>query len=391
MNVQEAKELEITEGNVRTIHASDGKLLWGRLAYDTNYCGDTTQQTYSGKNLWGGYSNYTRTNQSVEFHTNSDGSITAKGTASGSAYSILGSAIISNNVYITLGAGDYYLSTFEPLPDGVSIQVINESDTQIKSGEGSFTLSGTSTVACRLAVASGTDIDDGITVVPMIASGVAASDFEPYVGGTASPNPSYPQTIKIATGTQTITLSDGVISEDYTLSLGSTELCKIGNYQDYIYKIGDDWYVHKEIKKAVLDGSESWSAVHNSIFYWTSIDGAIMPTTTTLPAIISNYYEADTYDNIYAGNNDYGIGLRSTQSYVCIRNKDCADVTALQTWLSNHNTTVYYALATPTDTKITDTTLISQLEAVQEFLTRYGYQSTVVGDIPLIINQLAYV
>jgi hypothetical protein len=40
------------------------------------------------------------------------------------------------------------------------------------------------------------------------------------------------------------------------------------------------------------------------------------------------------------------------------------DTTALKTWLSTNNTTVYYALATPTDTKITDSTLIGQLDAL---------------------------
>ena len=36
------------------------------------------------------------------------------------------------------------------------------------------------------------------------------------------------------------------------------------------------------------------------------------------------------------------------------------------TWLSTHNTTVYYALATPTDTTITDSKLIEQLNHIYE-------------------------
>ena len=35
------------------------------------------------------------------------------------------------------------------------------------------------------------------------------------------------------------------------------ELCKIGNYQDYFYKSGSKWYLHKEIEKVVLNGDES--------------------------------------------------------------------------------------------------------------------------------------
>ena len=37
---------------------------------------------------------------------------------------------------------------------------------------------------------------------------------------------------------------------------------------------------------------------------------------------------------------------------------------ALKTWLGTHNTTVYYALATPTTTEITNEALIAQLEAL---------------------------
>ena len=43
MDMQNVKDLAITEGDVRTIHDSNGNLLWGRLAYDTKYAGDTEQ------------------------------------------------------------------------------------------------------------------------------------------------------------------------------------------------------------------------------------------------------------------------------------------------------------------------------------------------------------
>ena len=50
------------------------------------------------------------------------------------------------------------------------------------------------------------------------------------------------------------------------------------------------------------------------------------------------------------------------------------DITTFKTWLSTHNTVVYYVLATPTNTEITQEnypTLYSQLLAIQEFLTKY--------------------
>ena len=59
-------------------------------------------------------------------------------------------------------------------------------------------------------------------------------------------------------------------------------------------------------------------------------------------------------------------------------------IALMNTWLSNNNVIVYYPLATPTETQITDATLISQLDAW------YNAQSmddityiTANGDLPM--------
>ena len=57
-----------------------------------------------------------------------------------------------------------------------------------------------------------------------------------------------------------------------------------------------------------------------------------------------------------------------------------------KTWLSTHNTDVYYVLATPTYEEITDTTLLSQLEALA-----YSYEGTtnisqVNDDLPFVLD-----
>ena len=50
-------------------------------------------------------------------------------------------------------------------------------------------------------------------------------------------------------GVQTITLTDGIInSNSYTVDLGSIELCKIGDMQDYIYEQNGSFFLHKEIE-----------------------------------------------------------------------------------------------------------------------------------------------
>ena len=53
-----------------------------------------------------------------------------------------------------------------------------------------------------------------------------------------------------------------------------------------------------------------------------------------------------------------------TSPLIYIRNTPFTSISDFKTWLSTHNTIVYYILATPTSIEITDTTLISQLEAI---------------------------
>ena len=59
----------------------------------------------------------------------------------------------------------------------------------------------------------------------------------------------------------------------------------------------------------------------------------------------------------------------------------------MNTWLATKLPVVYGALKYTTDTQITNTTLISQLNAVHEWLTRYGYNATVTGSLPIIISK----
>lgn len=150
----------------------------------------------------------------------------------------------------------------------------------------------------------------------------------------------------------------------FTVSLGSTELCKVGDYQDYIYKSGDDWYVHKDCGKIELDGSndETWS-----------IDGSGTANFFYAYNSIPNYYfTALNQGFVCSAGIGASIGSSTTENGISItratqfRVRYGTEMT-LENWKSYLSLTpmsVYYRLATPTDTKITDGTLISQLNAV---------------------------
>jgi hypothetical protein len=54
------------------------------------------------------------------------------------------------------------------------------------------------------------------------------------------------------------------INKSYPIYLGDIELCKIETYQDYIYKDNGVWYLHKEIGKVVLNGTEGGGTIYDN-------------------------------------------------------------------------------------------------------------------------------
>lgn len=184
-----------------------------------------------------------------------------------------------------------------------------------------------------------------------------------------SPSPTNPQAIKIVTGEQTVTVNDdGSNSQSYTIDLSTIELCKIGTYQDYIYKSNGNWYKHAEVGKVILTGAsdEAWATGGNSAYAYHTIDNAYQPANrNTVSLILSDYYMTNVYNRVASTTIDYGIALDSDNAgRLAVRNKDYPTASNLKSWLSTHNTTVYYVLATATDTVITGATLIAQLDAL---------------------------
>lgn len=160
-------------------------------------------------------------------------------------------------------------------------------------------------------------------------------------------------------------------SKDYEISLGSIELCKIGDYQDYIYKENNKWYKHSEIGKLNVDTSTI--TIRSN---YTNIEYAEI----TKPNDFIGKGNYDDY-NVYCSHaiSDIKSAIQyawdSTYRIGKITNK--ASVNALWlgfskgTGLDNIKTAlngavIYYALATPTNTEITDDNLIEQLEELEK-------------------------
>lgn len=160
-------------------------------------------------------------------------------------------------------------------------------------------------------------------------------------------------------------------AQEFEVNLGSIELAKIGTYQDRIYKDDGKWYIEKQVGKVVLDGSESWylsqtltNTVHFNIGDFTTIfDGIKVPTgDTQLGLCMSNYFEEKA--NLY-NIDQVGIDLHQNKNLIVgVPNSIATTASDFKSWLSTHPTIVYYALATPTTTEITNEALVAQLDAL---------------------------
>ena len=163
----------------------------------------------------------------------------------------------------------------------------------------------------------------------------------------------------------TATTYEAYKEQSYTINLGDIELCKIGDYKDRIYYSSGKWYLEKNIGKVVLDGSDesNWNYSNTCLQSKNEYPtGVISPNASRLglsTRFICKYYATGITTSLNNGEFGWNSGkcltfkidnMSSKQDYL--------------TWLSNNNTIVYYILATPTTTEITDATLVSQLDAL---------------------------
>ena len=196
--------------------------------------------------------------------------------------------------------------------------------------------------------------------------------------------------------TSTATTVEPYQSQSYSVRLGSLELAKIGDYQDYIYKSGDDWYVHKDISKTIFDGSvdENWSTASSGTDnYMYNAHPISDAKTTDVLSIVCNY---ESPAAITTSNTFNGVTLLNYGGVVYVRIRSGAEM-PIASWKAKLNTTnmvLYYLLATPTDTKITDTDLISDLNALATGNTYDGETNIIITatgtNLPALLKAVVY-
>lgn len=179
-------------------------------------------------------------------------------------------------------------------------------------------------------------------------------------------------------------LEEGSTATTYAPYFTPIELCKIGTYEDYIYKSSGNWYVHKETNKVILDGSETYTSSGQA--FWTPLADAYALKNTddevvngTINYLKSNSFSVTGLPNLY---NDGETGM-SLFSVVGIQrlmvNIAGYNQSQLVAKITSIKPAFYYALSTPTDTQITNADLISQLEALVTDAHAYKNTTTLVS------------
>ena len=202
---------------------------------------------------------------------------------------------------------------------------------------------------------------------------------------------SYLFTIQLEEG-DTATTYEPYQEHVYPISLGSTELNKIGDYRDNIYYEDGDWYLEKKIGMYTITGSEDYEWYGDCpriCFNFGSIppNNVLYPSNTTdVPYIISNKYVTVTINDIHYttyNNRKNGFTL-SNNNYISFRRKKWTDkATAVS---ESTGTKIYYVYRNPIKTKITDTTLLGQLNTIRnsnlfDGINHIYYDSNIDTDI----------
>lgn len=171
--------------------------------------------------------------------------------------------------------------------------------------------------------------------------GTTALPYEPYTGGIPAPNPDFPEPINVIKNSLTIEITDGENTKTATIDLGDNEVVGIGNYKDII-KVDRSGNVTltKNIGKVILNGTEEgWSK------YSYTFNISNLYTGTPQYSLCSHFTNAGP--NWVSSNESYRGKYTTTNSSNQFKCMPLVDMTLqeFKTWLSAHNTILYYVLA----------------------------------------------
>ena len=169
------------------------------------------------------------------------------------------------------------------------------------------------------------------------------------------------------------------------------ELYKIGDYQDYFYKSGSKWYLHKEINTKIFDKTYTFrkhNSYNNAFFAYSNyLEDADVSNFANIN-IYSDKFQGTTKLETEADGLDYRINLASNgTNNPRIHRTDINSQAEFNNWLKDNSFKVIYKLKEPINTEIIDTTLISQLEAIYNApLYKQTNITQINNDLPIILD-----
>ena len=389
-----AENIEDKLGTTKTVEGTDSLSYEDAKEYrliEAKYKGNVEQETTSGKNLF----NYEDTTMVTDGITvDEDGWITATfDNTNGTSYKYLN--FYTNNLNLKNSTTYGIVSEIKSVSGtGFFIPVSKKNDTPQIGGQFNSEVSYNFATLTNnmIKIETPTTIDDfsttnsGLRTLLKFAKGQSGSItfrlsvledtsvtadtfvYEKFTGGQPSPNPEYPQEIKTLKGFNKEQIEiNGHIYEPYNC-LG---VKRVGDNRqeriDYIDLQGNELLSTDKIKvdskgnvkliknwgKVVLDGSESgW--YFNSQQHGFSINGQIG--TSISPIMLSNSFICENTYTTWTGENKFGSNVSGTLWFQTTVASSVADFKA---WLSTHNITVYYQLATPQEIDLGKTTIKS--------------------------------
>lgn len=351
--------------------------------------GNTKQNTTTGKNLLNtSNANTTTVNGVTSYRSNGVYYLSGTNTKTGATWVLPNT---QNTDLPVFEIGQTYTMSFKgTMPNGIYVQlnaVSTSTGTQYSIGSVkntipsvTFTIDSDYSRTAQLFIGiQGATTNADCNFAIQIEKGSTATSYEPYTGGQPSPNPSYPQEVEVVTGNVEVTISNENNTESKTLpvSLGNIELCKIGNYQDYLYKNNGKWYKYGAIGKLTITSVSSVGTASTGIKY--ALVGSVRI------ASASSFIYCSNYVNSTDSTKNNSIRLSGTNLYVYDNR-----FTDYTTALNLLNGLEYYCvLATPTITEITDATLISQLEEISKTLSYQG-QTNITSNTIALFDVEAY-
>ena len=170
----------------------------------------------------------------------------------------------------------------------------------------------------------------------------------------------------------------------YNLLLKDMELCKVGNYRDYIHYSNDNWYLHRNIDKIVLDGSENWqvSGTGTDNYYYYYYRESVSP--------ISNDAYSTYFISTVIDETNTNEGIYVTEHYIRIRYGKERTVAEFKQWLQTHIMPVYYPTNNSEDVAIVEPKVIEELNKIKQMYLYSGYNKLYLDDDLVDLIEITY-